>query len=312
MADIKITGGITLDYSEDGWSEYVKWLDGTKAALRFVYTEEEKVYHIVAVDTDIFREFWINKTDAAEFEATYKVLSDTRGMTLEGGMRPVTQMNGPYEAANYRQSWELEVPADSIGILDVFVGDYLVGPKGVCWLEGGIYEFYTQAVKGSAVYFSIVDRDGILLIPGTSIPIFDALSIPRTKITGLTNITGTIEVGHIVYGATSGAHARVISVHSDWCEVTFHAGPFDDGEALSFKDGETEEATATLGEWVEGGFYTAQTSVRYEYVRGYAQDDITPGGAKKLPSGLYLRAKIFNADTDNPAEVCVRFKVLTE
>jgi hypothetical protein len=71
MAKIRIAG-LAVDYSEDGWDEFKKWLDGTYARLFYVWVDEGEAYSIAAPDGSICRTFSINKADAAEFEANYK------------------------------------------------------------------------------------------------------------------------------------------------------------------------------------------------------------------------------------------------
>ena len=74
MPKLQITGGLVVDYSDDGWVEYVKWLDGTYAKLQFVWIDEGLAYSITAIDGEVYRTFSINKTDATDFETNYKVL----------------------------------------------------------------------------------------------------------------------------------------------------------------------------------------------------------------------------------------------
>ena len=77
MASFKINDGVVLDYTNDGWEEYKKWLDGTYASLKYAWSDEGEAYSIVAFDERLYRTFSINKADATEFEATYKVFVST-------------------------------------------------------------------------------------------------------------------------------------------------------------------------------------------------------------------------------------------
>jgi len=72
MALFKINDGVVIDFTNDGWAEFKKWLDGTYARLRYTWVDEGLAYAIVAFDDRIYRTFSINKADATEFEATYK------------------------------------------------------------------------------------------------------------------------------------------------------------------------------------------------------------------------------------------------
>ena len=75
MSKLRINSGITVDYTEDGWGEFKKWLDGTYGKLQFVWVDEGLAYSVAALDGDVCRTFSINKADAADFEANYKVLA---------------------------------------------------------------------------------------------------------------------------------------------------------------------------------------------------------------------------------------------
>jgi len=87
MPKLQITGGLVVDYSDDGWVEYVKWLDGTYAKLQFVWIDEGLAYSITAVDGEVYRTFSINKADATDFETNYKVLAPKQ-------VKPPTSVDG--------------------------------------------------------------------------------------------------------------------------------------------------------------------------------------------------------------------------
>lgn len=73
MANFRINDGVVLDYTSDGWTEFKKWLDGTYARLPYAWVDEGVAYNIVASDGKFYRTFSINKSDATEFEASYKL-----------------------------------------------------------------------------------------------------------------------------------------------------------------------------------------------------------------------------------------------
>jgi len=72
MAKLQILEGLKVDHTEDGWSEFKKWLDGTYAGLHFSFSEDDFAYEIVAVDHRVYRVFSINKSDASDFETNFK------------------------------------------------------------------------------------------------------------------------------------------------------------------------------------------------------------------------------------------------
>jgi hypothetical protein len=76
--------GVIVDYSNDGWVEFKKWLDGTYAHLRYVWVDEGAAYNIAALDDQVYRTCGINKADAADFEANYKKNIPVGSQTADG------------------------------------------------------------------------------------------------------------------------------------------------------------------------------------------------------------------------------------
>lgn len=72
MSKLQIKDGIVLDYTDEGWAEYKKWLDGTYARIPFVFADNGFSYEIVAPDGGAYRTFSINKADASDFETNFK------------------------------------------------------------------------------------------------------------------------------------------------------------------------------------------------------------------------------------------------
>lgn len=72
MSCFRINDGVVIDYTNEGWDEYKKWLDGTYALLLYAWVDEGLAYCIVATDGPFYRTCSINKSDAADFEANYK------------------------------------------------------------------------------------------------------------------------------------------------------------------------------------------------------------------------------------------------
>jgi hypothetical protein len=72
MSKLQIKDGLVLDYTDEGWAEYKKWLDGTYARIPFIYSDNGLSYEIVAPDGGVYRTFSVNKVDATDFEANFK------------------------------------------------------------------------------------------------------------------------------------------------------------------------------------------------------------------------------------------------
>ena len=70
MAKLNINGAPTIDYSEDGWNEFKKWLDGTYAAFPYAWVDEGPAYQVIIVGK-IARTCSINKADATDFETNW-------------------------------------------------------------------------------------------------------------------------------------------------------------------------------------------------------------------------------------------------
>jgi hypothetical protein len=194
--------------------------------------------------------------------------------------------------------------------LDIYIYDDLIGEQGKCYLTGGIYKVRETnghgAAKGSALHLAIVDRDDLY-------GLFALYGYSRTKLNGLTSISGTISAGDFAYGDTSGKKCKVLAVGADYCEVTYWEGAFDDGEDLTFKDsGGSQTATATLGTWDEGDFIEFARPLKEEWIEGMDTGEVAPGGAKVLPTGLYIRLLCYNAHATDELYVTVPLLLATE
>lgn len=100
MAKIKIYSGVTLDYSDDGWPEFKKWLDGTYASLRYTWVDEGAAYQVAAPDGQITRICSFNKdSDAsADFEDGWDVSEVLLETNRDGRqiVQPVTLGKGQW------------------------------------------------------------------------------------------------------------------------------------------------------------------------------------------------------------------------
>lgn len=216
------------------------------------------------------------------------------------GLPSIMVLDIPDAAVVRLKSFLVVVPALTTLIKDIFIGDDFVGVQGKCYLAGGEYRVRATnghgAAAGSALHLAIVDRDNVT-------GYFPYFGLTRTKLAGLTNIVGTINVGDTVTGGTSGTNAKVLSVDVDSCDVTYHDGPFTDGEALTFTGG----ATATLGDWDEGDVIEVVRNVKDEWIEDFDVREYHPGGSREIPAGMYLRIISYNAHTTDDLRVKVSF-----
>jgi hypothetical protein len=223
------------------------------------------------------------------------------------GMQSVQVLDTPDISSDLIKSYQVTVPPQTTEILDIFVGDDLTGPIGKCYLAGGEYRCRTAAAEGSALHFSIVDRNDVL-------GYFVYYGMSRTKLSGLTFNNGTladVQVGDDAWGGTSGAHTVVLGKGADYLEIQFHEATFQDGENLTFTRGGAPVAgvDATLGTWDEGDVIEVIQSVKDEWIEGLDVRDVHPGGSKEVPEGMYFRVRCYNADPSNVLRVKVSLTV---
>ena len=100
MAKIKIYSGIVLDYSDDGWPEFKKWLDGTYASLRYTWVDEGAAYQVAAPDGQITRICSFNKDseESADFEDGWDLNEVLQTTNRDGRqiVQPVTLGKGEW------------------------------------------------------------------------------------------------------------------------------------------------------------------------------------------------------------------------
>jgi len=225
------------------------------------------------------------------------------------GMQAIQVLNTPDISSDLIKSFQVTAAAQTTEILDIFIGDDLVGPMGLCYLAGGEYRCRTNVAEGSALNFSIVDRNDVL-------GIFVYYGMSRTKLSGLTNFSGgtidDVAVGHYASGSVGGAHkTRVLGKGADFLEVQFHEAIFSDGETITFTDasGTPTGVTCTLGTWEEGDVIEVQDSVKDEWVEGFDVRDVHPGGSKQVPEGMYFRVRFYNNHLTEDARIKVSLTV---
>jgi hypothetical protein len=222
------------------------------------------------------------------------------GGTTQIGMQAVQVLNTPDISSDYVKSWQMSIQPNTTEILDIFIGDDLVGSTGKCYLAGGEYRCRTAAIEGSSLNFTIVDRNDVL-------GYFIFFGMSRTKLSGLVfnnGVMADIQVGDYAIGGTSASRSKVLGKGTDDLEVEFHEATFTDGENITFERAGAPVATldCTLGTWDEGDVLLVQESLKDEWIEGNDMRSIHPGGSKEVPEGMYFRCKAFNAETDGGAD----------
>lgn len=211
------------------------------------------------------------------------------------GYPAFTLLDFPEDASDLMKSWQVTAGPQAVEILDIGIMNDLVGATGVCYLAGGEYRCRTDAAEGSAVNFSVVDRDDVL-------GYFGAFGLTRSRLTNLTSMTGTFQAGEVIVGGTSGCRAKVLAVSGSTLYVSFwrwdsgdHPHTFSAGETVT---GQTSSATAVLDSttpFTEGDVLPIKAYVKDEWIEGYDVREVRPGGSKQLPQGLYFRVTLYNA-----------------
>jgi len=257
--------------------------------------------------------------DALVAAHTGEALSDPiQTVALESsaqtGLPVVQSLDIPPGAADLTTAYQIVAQPLVTANTDIQIVGSLVGPEGLCYIAGGAYECRNSAVIGSALHLSLVDRDDAL-------GMFGLLGMTRTRL-DLQNVTGTINVGDYVVGDTTGSRSQVLAiVDADTIEVTFESGweggfqkMWQDGENVTFEDsnGDATGASAEFVDWVEGGVIEVQKMVKDEWVEGYDERIIRPGGSKQVPQGFYLRIQCSNTSPTDKLRVKVNFFLATK
>jgi hypothetical protein len=230
------------------------------------------------------------------------------------GLPVVQSLDIPPGAADLTTSYQIVAQPNSTANTDIQISGYLVGPQGLCYIAGGAYQCRNSAVIGSALHLSLVDRDDAL-------GMFALLGMTRTRIV-MQNVVGTINVGDYVVGASSGARSQVLAViDPTTIEITFESGwvggfqrMWVDGEDVVFENanGNPTGASAEFVDWTEGGVIEVQMMVKDEWIEGYDERIIKPGGSKQIPAGFYLRIKCGNTSPTDKLRVKVNFFLATK
>ena len=126
MAHFKINDGVVIDFTTEGWAEFKKWIDGTHAHLRYTWVDEGEAYNIIAFDAPVYRTCSINKSDATEFEASYKTLGSVSIIPTAQGRFPTAATRPVYPKLTFitpnwcdKTSWY----GDSTRVVDEVAAD---------------------------------------------------------------------------------------------------------------------------------------------------------------------------------------------
>lgn len=222
-------------------------------------------------------------------------------------------------AQDKHKSWQATAGPEQIANADILIDEKLTGPNGLCLLAGGRFKCRTNAEHGSALHLAVVDRDNVTgMFP--FIPPVMGGPLQLTKLTLTNKIGGDVEVGNFAVGMTSGARSKVLNVvDADNIEITFDSGwdssgypvGWIDGEDVQFQDalGQSTGVTAEFVDWIEGGIIEIQRPVEDEWVEGFEEGIIEPGGASEIPIGMYLRMILYNAHTRDSLRIKVSLKL---
>jgi len=150
MASILINDGVVIDYSEDGWDEYKKWLDGTYAYLSYSWADEGAAYALVAIDGKVYRTFSINKADATEFEASYRVSEATEALNPDRS-QIVSDRNLVLGQVAFLRSDDgtqvMNINGDAAGATTVVWNGTGGGDTGGDWTRAGVGSESTASAK---------------------------------------------------------------------------------------------------------------------------------------------------------------------
>jgi len=189
MANFKINSGVVIDYTNDGWAEFKKWLDGTYATLLYAWVDEGLAYSLVANDDPFCRTFSINKADASDFEANYKKQRSGSGdnpakvinsplkngsssnLAVNGSVTPVAFVYSPPASRDIRID-DICVMAETTNALSF--GNKFIDTTIATLTNGLLFEIkandeaYTWAtLKRTRDFVELTKQDGMDLITGT-------------------------------------------------------------------------------------------------------------------------------------------------
>jgi hypothetical protein len=108
MAKYSIRSGTVIDHTDDGWTEFKKWLNGTYTTLPYTWIEDTLTYTIIAPDNSITHTFSFNKTDETacqEFEASYKSRRVIDSRTVDGRLVAATSKPDGSRANFFTPNW---------------------------------------------------------------------------------------------------------------------------------------------------------------------------------------------------------------
>ena len=156
MAKLRIHSGAELDYTNDGWAEFRKWLDGTYASLQFAYEEDPYAYVIDAIDGQIHRTLSINKADASDFETNFKPLSNSAVVPSTADGQPIVTQSGYAFIPEHTgfKGFLYTVTAGTHSFFDEVLTTQVYLQGGSWWVK--------DAALGDYIEFAVVDKDDVL------------------------------------------------------------------------------------------------------------------------------------------------------
>lgn len=110
MAKLHVNSGVTINHSQDGWSEFKRFLGSTGdyAHLGYTWVEDQYTYTIVAIDGAVTHLYSFSKTDedtVADFEASYKARRSIEPRAPNGAIRRTLEKSDGIRANFYTPNW---------------------------------------------------------------------------------------------------------------------------------------------------------------------------------------------------------------
>lgn len=270
-------------------------------------------YHVVLLHGDVTYLLDFRADDSAtlagweEARATrtpYTAKETRLVPTTDVGLAAVQTRDLPIGCEPLVQSWKLETPPRTLGVLDVWIGGSLLGLSGKCYLKGGQYEFTREVAEDSAVHFGIVDRDDVL-------GVFAQYGLRRTRL--YVEDASGFQVGETI--SAGDASTRVLGIGDGFLEIRHYICTEADlhttipGGALVTGALSGAQSPARVDNPVEEGdlIFPKGKIVKDNYIFGMAFRNFSQeiDGSDEVPAGLYFHAMVWNEGTLNSAKAYI-------